>query len=171
MVTGYKAFNNDMTNQYGRKFIIGETYFVHGEIKFGTHGNGFHMCKNLCDVFRFFPFEDVIVCNVTGSGIVKTYNDEYYGYYDMYSVETITINSALNRKDIIDIMLKNYNEHDNVKFIMSFLLTYEETLLFSKKYKDNIRMLCYLLYYQRGIETIFKMDTKRQEEIVKQLLI
>lgn len=170
MVSGYKAFNHDMTNMYGKQFVLGKTYSVHGEIKFGNYGNGFHMCKNLCDVFRYFPFPEVRVASVTGNGVIKTHNDEYYGYYDMYSVEHITINSILSRRDIIDLMIKNSNEHDNMKFIMSFCFTKEEILFYSQKYKNNIRMLCNILYYQFGIETIFQMDFINQQKLVRKLL-
>ena len=41
-VRGYKAFNIDATNRYGKPFTEGETYQVEGEIKFGNDGNGFH---------------------------------------------------------------------------------------------------------------------------------
>ena len=52
-VKGYKAFNKDATNRYGRPFTEGETYRITGELQFGNDGNGFHMCTSLCDVFRY----------------------------------------------------------------------------------------------------------------------
>ena len=53
-VIGYKCFNKDLINHYGQKFEIGKIYIASGIIKFGTRGNGFHMCKNIEDCFRFF---------------------------------------------------------------------------------------------------------------------
>ena len=31
-IKGYKAFNKDMTNMYGKKFEVGKTYSVNGKI-------------------------------------------------------------------------------------------------------------------------------------------
>ena len=88
-VKGYKAFNKDATNRYGKPFTEGETYRVTGDIKFGNDGNGFHMCKALSDVFRYVKAEeeDVLVAEVTGRGKYVRRDDNYYGYYDMYACE------------------------------------------------------------------------------------
>ena len=64
MVLGYKCFNEDLTNRYGFKFEVGNTYKVDGIIKFGIDGNGFHMCERLEDTLRYFDAMnlDVSVC-------------------------------------------------------------------------------------------------------------
>lgn len=111
MVKGYKCFNSDMSNCYGFKYNIGNIYYSYGDIKFGINGNGFHMCKNLVDVFRYFNCfdEDVIVCEVIGSGKIDICNDEYNGFYDLYAVECLEIVRKLDRSEIIDMVLNmNY---------------------------------------------------------------
>lgn len=51
------------------------------------------MCMNLVDVFRYFDCfnENVKVCEVIGNGKIEVYDDEYNGFYNMYSVECIEI--------------------------------------------------------------------------------
>ena len=108
-VRGYKAFNIDATNRYGKPFTEGETYQVEGEIKFGNDGNGYHMCTALSDVFRYVDAteKNVLVAEVTGRGEYAKYDDIYYGYYDMYSFEEITIDRFMTRDEIIEKMLYN----------------------------------------------------------------
>lgn len=97
---GYKCFNDDLTNRYGTKFEVGKTYHANGDIKFGNDGNGFHMCKNIEDTLRYFDaFNDNIrICLVYGFGEFNEYDDEYNGYYDMYSYEYLTILKELSRE-------------------------------------------------------------------------
>lgn len=107
MILGYKCFNKDLTNNYGFKFEVGKSYFVDGEIKAGINGNGFHMCKNIEDTFRYYgPMNlDISVCEVVGSGKRVSFCDKYNGYYDMYSVGKIEILRQLNRNEIIEMAL------------------------------------------------------------------
>ena len=51
-VIGYKCFNEDLTNSYGKKFAIGQIYITTGALKFGNNGNGFHLCKNIEDILN-----------------------------------------------------------------------------------------------------------------------
>ena len=79
-----------MTNRYGMKFEVGKIYMACGPIKFGNNGNGFHMCKNMEDTFRYFDSTNIAVCKVNGFGKKKLYEDEYYGFYDMYTRSKMT---------------------------------------------------------------------------------
>ncbi len=170
-VTGYKAFYKDMTNRHGVHFEIGETYQVEGEIRFGINGNGFHMCKHLCDVFRYFEKEeDILVVSVTGSGKIKEYDDLYYGYYEMYAVEKITINRILAREEILQIMMHTH-DLDNKKFLATFDLTEEEKKKYLQLYRHNKGMLVYLLYYQFGYKEIYEMSYEKKQEIFRKVLI
>lgn len=170
MVSGYKAFNQNMTNRYGTPFLVGETYHATGPISFGNNGNGFHMCKNLCDVFRYFPCfeEDISVAKVTGSGNIVSFDDDYNGYYDMCAVEIITIDSLLTCEEIIDKMLKDH-EMNNRKFLSTFGLREKEKIKFLKKYRDNTQMLSYVLYYQYGIKRAFELSSEEKKELRKVL--
>ena len=169
-VKGYKAFNNDKTNRYGLPFVEGETYHMDGPISFGNNGNGFHMCANLSDVFRFFEYQDEEVCvaEVTGSGTIIKYDDEYNGYYDMYSVSQITIDKFLSRKEIIAHMLKDH-EFNNQKFLMTFKLTEVEKVRYLKKYRHNEHMLKWLLFYQYG-KDLYKVPYEEGKEQIRMVL-
>lgn len=170
-VEGYKAFNKDLTNRYGVSFVVGNTYTIEGPIKFGNNGNGFHMCKNLSDVFRYFPSElgEIVVAQVTGTGSITTFDDDYNGYYDMYAVETITINSLLTREDILTIMLKDHI-YNNQKFITTYQLNDEELFTYLQKYQNSKEMLAYLLYYQKGIKDAFKRSLKDLQDMAQKMI-
>lgn len=157
MVNGYKCFNIDMTNRYGYQFEVGKVYRTFGDIEFGINGNGFHMCKNLVDVFRFYDTSnnDFVVCEVIGSGKIVTYDDEYNGYYDMYSVECIEIIRKLGREEIFNMVL-NMNEYYVIRFIQLFRLNENEIIQLSDKFCKNISVLLAIDYYQRGKINVYQ---------------
>ena len=146
---GYKSFNADMTNRYGVKFEVGKTYKTDGPIKFGNNGNGFHMCKNMEDTFRYFDSTNISVCKVNGLGKKKKYEDEYYGFYDMYAVEKIEILKLLKRKEILEYMLELYPERV-MRFIQLFKLYDDEIVLFEDRFRENSKVMNYIDYYQKG---------------------
>ena len=71
-IIGYKCFNKDLLNRYGKKFRLGKIYITEGSIKFGNSGNGFHLCKNMENTFRYFDAmnENVDICKVRASGVI-----------------------------------------------------------------------------------------------------
>lgn len=146
---GYKSFNADMTNRYGMKLEVGKIYTASGSIKFGNNGNGFHMCKNMEDTFRYFDTTNIAVCKVNGFGKKQLCEDEYYGFYDMYAVEKIEILKLLKRKEILEYMLKLYPERV-MRFVQLFKLYDDEIILFEDKFKSNSKVLKYIDYYQKG---------------------
>lgn len=142
---GYKAFNKDLTNRYGAFFNVGESYSTSGEIKFGNDGNGFHFCMNLCDVFRYFDSTESVVAIVSTEDVGRdlvVYNDEYNGYYDMYSCRNIKIERLLTRRQIIDKMLCSV-DFEIIKFIQTFKLTKEESYEFLKLSQPVIKAIEY----------------------------
>lgn len=157
MVFGYKCFNKDLTNRYGFKFEVGKTYSVVGEIKFGVNGNGFHMCKNIEDTFRYYDAmeSEVSVCEVIGLGKFVSLCDEYNGYYDMYSVKMIKIVRLLSREEIIKMIL-GFSEERVIRFIQLYGLTSSEIILFKEKFKKYRRVMDYIAYYQEGDKDVFK---------------
>ncbi len=165
-IEGYKAFNIDKTNRYGKSFVEGETYHIEGKVKFGSFGCGFHLCTELADVFRYVD-DNVLVAKVTGSGNCLRYDDEYYGYYDMYVVSTITINKFLTREEIINLML--YDNGFNIeKFLATFRLNEQEKVLFWEKFSGDYRLSRFLLYFQFGFKQAFDRDALlTSEEILK----
>ena len=163
-VKGYKAFNKDATNRYGKPFTEGETYRVTGEIKFGNDGNGFHMCTALSDVFRYVNATDdeVLVAEVTGRGEKASFDDNYYGYFDMYACEEITIDRFLSREEIIEKMLKSPS-HQVKKFIVTFRLTNEEAVRFAKKFRGDMEVIKALIYYHFGNPEIYRQNKDENE--------
>lgn len=150
-IIGYKCFNEDMTNRYGMKFSIGKIYIAKGTIKFGNNGNGFHICTNIEDTFRYFDVKnkDFNICEVIGSGKTVKYDDEYYGYYDMYSVEQLEIIKKLSRKEIIDIGL-DLDFLRTKRFIQGIKLSGYELELFKQKFIENKTILDTIAYYQEN---------------------
>lgn len=153
-IVGYKAFNEDFTNRYGIKFEIGKIYISSGAIKFGTNGNGFHMCKNMEDTFRYFDTRNITVCKVIGSGQITEGIDEYNGFYQMYSVEKLKVVKELSRLEIIEqgLILDEFRAE---RFVSLFTLTDEEIVLFKEKFKESIRVLNAIAYYQEKNEKIY----------------
>ena len=145
---GYKSFNADMTNRYGKKFEVGKIYTVTGTIKFGNNGNGFHMCKNMEDTFRYFDSTNIAVCEVNGFGKKVKYEDDYYGFYDMYAVEKLEILKLLKRKEILDYMLKLYPERV-MRFIQLFKLYDDEIKIFEEKFRNDAKVINTIKYYQK----------------------
>ena len=141
-VIGYKCFNKDLINHYGQKFEIGKIYIASGIIKFGTRGNGFHMCKNIEDCFRFFDT------------IKIEYSDEYNGYYDLYCVEKLEILNVLSREELINIGL-SLNELRVERFVSTLSLFKEEISLFKEKYKKYIKVLDAISYYQENDKDVY----------------
>lgn len=154
-IKGYKCFNKNLINRYGKKFEVGKIYISSGVLKFGN--NGFHMCKNIEDTFRYFDVfnNDVDVCLVSGSGKIIEYSDEYYGYYDMYCVEKIKIIDNLSREEIINIGL-DLNKERVKRFVSLFRLTNDEIFLFKEKFEKYVEVLDAISYYQEGNTKIYK---------------
>lgn len=163
MISGYKCFNCNLENRYGFKFEVGKNYKVLGDVKFGVNGNGFHMCKNMEDTFRYFNtfMDDVRVCHVIGYGKIDSCGDEYNGFYEMYSVESIYIFKELSRYEILQYAL-SLGENRVCRFIQLFRLNSDEIELFKDKFSNNLRILKYIAYYQEGDKLVFNnQDVKK----------
>ena len=149
-IIGYKAFDKGLINRYGTKFEVGKIYIAEGAVKFGNQGNGFHLCKNMEDTFRYFDGmeSEIDICKVKGSGDAIEYYDEYYGYYDMYAVSELEILSKLSREEIIDYALR-LNDIRIKRFLSGYKLTDEELDIFINKYKNSIDVKKVIDYYQK----------------------
>ncbi len=153
-VVGYKVFNKDLTNRYGKKFEVGKIYIAPGIIKFGNSGNGFHLCRNIEDTFRYFDPKNNTVCKVIGSGEMDKGEDNYNGFYEMYAVERLKILKQLSRLEIIEEGLK-LNEIRAERFVSLFPLTEKEIMLFKEQFKKYISVLDAIAYYQEKDEKIY----------------
>ena len=155
IIHGYKAFNSNLTNNYGKKFTEGEIYHMDGDISFGINGNGFHFCKRLEDTFRYINDDDKKVAKVIGFGIIKESFDNYNEYFDMYSASFIKIMHFLSRQEVINYIL-HANEHAVIRFIVTgFKLTDNELMLFRQNFSESILINNYLDYYYLGDSDAF----------------
>lgn len=161
-IFGYKCFNKDLINSSGQKFEIGKVYTTTGQLKFGIHGNGFHMCKNIEDTFRYFDTTkyDICVCEVIGSGNIFKCDDEYNEYFDIYVVENLKIVRQLSREELIQIGL-NLNELSIKRFLVTLTLTPEETSLFKEKFKNSKDILNTIAYYQENDKEVYINSYKK----------
>ena len=155
VVYGYKCFNKNLTSQYGDIFKEGKIYHSSNP-HFGK--NGFHMCMRLEDTLRYFDaFNDNIrICLVYGFGEFNEYDDEYNGYYDMYSYEYLTILKELSREEIINYAL-NICEYRLKRFISLYKLNIDEIELFKSKFYNNDNILKCIKYYQENNEDVYKL--------------
>ncbi len=147
-VIGYKVFYNGLINRYGKKFDIGKEYRVNGQIQWGNHGNGFHMCSYPEDCFRYFESDDdLVLTKVRGFGHMYCVDDEYYGYYDMYVCEGIEILYVYSREELIEMMLNSY-EWSVERFLITHSLSSMEIEKFKEAYKHADDILRCIDYYQ-----------------------
>ena len=159
VIKGYKAFDNGLINRYGKKFELEKTYTTNGKISFGNNGNGFHFCKNIEDTLRYFDGVDgdIVIAEVTASGDIAQYEDEYNGYYNMYSARNIRIDRIVDRKELVEMFLTEiYSEERIKRFIQLFKLTEEEIKIFKEHYKNSIRIINALKYYQEGKTDVYE---------------
>lgn len=164
MILGYKAFNDDCTNRYGQKFEVGKIYDSCDEvIKFRS--TGFHFCKNLEDTLRYYDgFSNIKIAEVVGIGKIDYYEDNYYGYYNMYSAERMYILKFLSREEIYQYILdiaKNSSLFTDrvIRFVEGYKINDEERNgLISAVSDDNQRkrLVKAIKYYQDGIKDVYK---------------
>ena len=157
-IEGYKAFNSDMTNNYGYKFEEGVTYRVDGDVAIGVNGNGFHMCRRLEDTCRYIAGHNMIITKVTGSGDICEGYDDYNEYYDMYSTSEITINHIMSREEVISEMLGK-SELAVCRFIVTgYELTSQEVELFRANFASSLMVNQFLDYYALGDTEAFSRN-------------
>lgn len=160
MIIGYKAFHKGLINCFNQKLKVGKIYHANGDIKFKK--NGFHICANLEDTLKYFDAmtEDIDIAKVICYGNIDKYDDEFYGYYNMYSCEYMIIDRVLTRKEIINYAL-NLDSERVKKFISLFKLTREELLLFKNKFEQHEQVLEYIKYYQENDKEVFKRKLEK----------
>ena len=158
-IKGFKAFNSDLTNNYGNIFLEGETYHIDGDISFGINGNGYHFCKRLEDTFRYISDDNKRVAQVTGFGEIKEGFDDYNEYYDMYSASSLTINHILEREEVLNYIL-HANEFCVLRFIVTgFKLTNDEILMFRNYFANSLIINKYIDYYLLNDKRAFNQET------------
>lgn len=153
-IKSFKCFNKCLINRYGSKFELNKEYHIDGKISFGSIGNGYHSCKYPEDTLRYFDaFNDEIeICNAIIYGEIALYNDEYYGFYDMYSSSHIILLNILERKNIIDSVI--HNKERILRLISLYKLNEEEKEMFLKL--KDIDIYKAILYYQENQKDVYQ---------------
>ena len=142
---GYKALEKDMSNRYGFVYEVGKTYLLNGELKWSQ--NGFHFCERPEDTLRYVDGfnNEIVFVEVEGFGKVVTYEDEYYGYYDMHASSEMRIIREVSREEIFDMIINSYD--DRVKrYASSIKLTDYEKEVILERYPH---LESTINYYQR----------------------
>lgn len=163
-IFGFKLFNHDFTNRYHKKFQLGKTYQVEGEIKWGNKGNGFHMCTCLQDCFRYFPNQEVVMARVRGFGDKICYDDDNYGYLDMYVCQKIEILKVLSWDEILTLILELTDSKQLYKFLSCVTLTKEEIEMFKKRYQKIPACLKVIAYHQEGDKDVYSSPKVKKIE-------
>jgi len=132
VIHGYKAFAADGTNIALETMPVG-TYYFKGPIKFRE--SGYHFARNLEDTIRYSGTSKPIIAEVIASGTIDEGEDDYYGFYDIYSASNLEIVRYLTRNEIIEYALR-LNIDRMKRFIVSYELTDEELALFIQKNKS-----------------------------------
>ena len=128
-IQGYKAFASDGTNIALETMPLGDYHFD-GEVKYGK--SGYHFATRLEDTIRYSGTGNPIIAEVIGTGTIDEGEDDYYGYYEVYSASDIKIVRYLTREEIIEYAL-NLNFRRMKRFIVNFELTSEELDTFIKR--------------------------------------
>ena len=117
---GYKVLDKGLINQYGTKYEIGKIYYLDGELKYKK--NGFHFCERPEDTLKFIEYfdSDIDMTEVEGSGEIVTYDDEYYGFYDLHASSIMVINRIIPREEYFDEIINSKNP-DRIKRLASLI--------------------------------------------------
>ena len=170
-INGYKAFSKEGKNQYGISFPIGK-YHCDGPIQFGPNGNGYHFAKRLEDTFRYVDpprkSGDILIARVIGSGTFSYGEDEYNGYYDLYSVSDLEIVSYLSHSEIIQYARELSNEEQLIRFVSQYVLTEEEMNLF---YGKSFLVDLAIDYYQKNQKEAYSEEYIQKKFYKKQNLL
>ncbi len=150
---GFKAFNKNMTNQYGLQFEEGKTYSIPDNMILtkGTNGTGFHYTPYLEDTLRYVNgmLEEIKIARVTAGKEIITFDDEYNGYYDISAARELTIDHIMTREEILNHMLKQ-SDFSLIRFVQGYKLTKEEINEIIKKFHYNPALSLAIDYYQNG---------------------
>lgn len=146
MIKGFKCFYSGLTNAFGQKLQLNKKYIYDGKVKFRT--SGYHLCTNLEDTLRYFDGvnQNIDICEVIGYPEYIKFEDEYYGYYDMYACQGILLTKTLTRDEIIEKADKMHSLAFK-RFSAGYKLNEDELAYFKNKYKNNCDILHHLIYY------------------------
>ena len=144
---GYKVLLSGLVNRYGTVYELNKKYTLRsGDLKWRE--NGFHFCSRPEDTLRYIDAfnEEFDMAEVEGSGDLHLYEDEYYGYFDMYASSEMEIKRIIPREEWISMVINSKNPDRVKRLISTMKLTEDEIELIRSKY--NTSMDFYIDYYQ-----------------------
>lgn len=113
------------------------------------------MCSNFEDCFRYIDSDKSIMAEVIGYGDMKEYDDEYYGYFNMYVAEFLKVVRLVTRDELIN-MAKMLPEERLVRFIQTFKMSDDETDKVLENSKGKVKVLKAVQYYHFGNKHIYE---------------
>lgn len=157
-IEGYKAFYKGIVNKYGEVFDIGKKYIIDEKYK----DYGYHFCKNIEDTLVYYRLNNIEICKVVGSGNIISYDNEYYGVYDVYASSEIEIERRISREELIHKMLSmSYFSLDRViRFVSLYKLTNDEIALFKRIYRKYTCVIDAIGYYQEKDNKVYERKYK-----------
>lgn len=165
-MVGYKSYDG---NKVKIEDILDKHFHLDGEIKF--HKRGYHFCERIEDTLRYsggITNPNIIIAEVEATNIINEGEDEYYGYYDMYSTSDLYVKRILSRQEIIEYFLNETNPYRVKRFIETFKLNEIEIELFKIKYIDEDTLYKTIEYYQENKLDAFKENRGNDYESKKQ---
>ena len=144
---GYKVFYNGLIDSFGNKHTIGTKYKLDGEVKWSQ--NGFHFCKRPEDTLRNFDdFNNKLeIALIHASGNIVEYDDEYYGYYDMFASSEYKIIRVMSREEIVREVLTSKNIFRQKRLLERMRLTEEQLKLFKGLSEELDDVISYYQYH------------------------
>ncbi len=164
MIDGYKAFNENRTNNYGMIFKENEIYSTSKNIKFGLKGEGYHFAKNIEDTFRYINDKKHIeIAKVTALGNVITVNDEFYGYYDLYVTNILKVDKFWTREEILSLIISK-GENAICRFIITgFKLTEKELEILYELNNETVDK--YIEFYYKNNKDVFRKQYIKEKTL------
>lgn len=159
MIKGFKCFNKGLINSFGDQLVLNKKYIYDGKVSFRS--SGYHICTNLEDTLRYFDGMngEIDICEVNGYPEYIKFDDDYYGYYDMYACSGILLKKLLTRDEIIK-RADSMHSLAFKRFSAGYKLTVEELEYFKNKYKNDIDVINHLIYYYEDKDIYNKISRR-----------
>lgn len=140
-VYGYKLFSEDLKGYNDFQFEIGKQYHISS---IQAKSSGFHFALRLEDTLRYqFKEQEPRICLVHGFGEIVSFDDDYYGYDNLYASTDIEIIKEVSRKEIIayyeSIKDNPYYTREHQRFCQLYPLTDEERSLLKRTRRPHCR--------------------------------
>ena len=126
-------------------------YKLDGEVKWSQ--NGFHFCKRPEDTLRNFDDfnNELEIALIQASGNIIGYDDEYYGYYDMFASSEYKIIRVMSREEIVREVLTSKNIFRQKRLLERMRLTEEQLKLFKGLIEELDDVISYYQYHDTEV--------------------